>query len=99
MLFSLKDIHEFLERASALPADLQILEFRPESFGSWSAVLRASGKRFRFVFDGKENRLHLESSTAKKSTHEVWETVWSAVPSSSWQDDGISQLKSNLETI
>jgi hypothetical protein len=45
------------DHLETLPAEIVNQEYRYESFGSWSLVVRRSGKHFRVDFDGRQRVL------------------------------------------
>lgn len=52
--------------------DIVDFEAHPQFFGSWFAVVEASGRRFRLLYEGRDARLFLQ-----RFSHENWLDVHS----------------------
>lgn len=46
-----------IDALAELPAEVTAVEYRYESFGSWSFVVRRHGTRYRVDFDGRDRAL------------------------------------------
>lgn len=88
-----------MEKLESLPADLQAISYFPYAFGSWDAVLKVSGKRYRFLHEGKDNTLSLELSSSEDLPDLYWSRVWGIQLGSDWQELAFRALKAqqNLE--
>ncbi|MCX7554408.1 hypothetical protein OS175_10990 [Marinicella sp. S1101] len=63
--YSIKHFNLMVELASkmaSIPALILEHSYTYEAFGSWWLTLKRSGKTFRLVFDGRDNRLSIEES-------------------------------------
>ena len=60
----------------SLPAEFCCHSYFPESFGSWTAVVRCKGVRLRIVFDGRDSRYLVQSSPSRESPDRWQDTDW-----------------------
>jgi hypothetical protein len=71
---TLNNIEAFSALVQTIPAELLVIEYRPESFGSWYIEFRAKGSRYRFAFDGGDQRLSLELGSNPKPQFNLGKT-------------------------
>ena len=67
-------MREVAAAVAALPAEILERRYSPAAFGSWYLVFRFEGRRFRVVFDGKDQACVLERPT--RARHRWGPTAW-----------------------
>ena len=68
---------EIANRLRSIPALILEHSYIYESFGSWWFTFKRSGKKFRVVFDGRDNFLSLDRSNVVDGSRLVaeWQSV------------------------
>jgi hypothetical protein len=70
-----KAMAELATALKDLPAQIREHQYSYEAFGSWWVTMRHQGTGYRLVFDGRNRRLALESSSSGDA--QPWDkTMW-----------------------